>query len=695
MEDKNADPQILTADQVVLFMNHLSPEVQGSAAETTTNNINPMPSQTTPKTNKTVRGLSFSKPKARFAEPNHLLPPKTIIESDEHQPLNPHEDPSSSSDDDDEWFENIGGDGEDETQAKYRKRKERKINKRALIEWTLFLIIMTCLVCSLTLRSLQHKLQWGLELWKWCLMILVLFCGRLVSGWVVGFLVFLIERNFMLREKVLYFVYGLRKSFQNCAWLGFALVSWMILFPNVHKHNPVLKKNFRALVAVLIGATIWLLKIVLVKVLASSFHVTTFFDRMKESVFHHFILDALSGPPLDETEMEKPPLNGFHASKSLPARLRNRDVIGRTVSKKFGSRRIDMERLKKLSLHRRATAWSVKRLVKYVRSSGLSTISKTVDEFEAAESEINSEWEARTTAQRIFKHVAKHGAKYIEEQDLLRFLKREEVHTIFPLFEGALETGRISKSSFRNWVVHAYVERKALAHSLNDTKTAVQQLHKLASAIVSVIIIVVSLLVIGLATTKVVFVVTSQLLLVGFMFQNTCKTTFESIIFVFVMHPFDVGDRCVIDGVQVIVEEMNILTTIFLRYDMEKIYYPNSVLITKPISNFRRSPDMGDSVDFTIDVSTSVDAINALKKAIQAYIESKPKYWNPKHTVLFKEIENVDKMKMAVCVSHTMNHQNYGEKSSRRSELVFELKKIFENLGIKYHLLQQEVHLTQ
>lgn len=181
-----------------------------------------------------------------------------------------------------------------------------------------------------------------------------------------------------------------------------------------------------------------------------------------------------------------------------------------------------------------------------------------------------------------------------------------------------------------------------MAHSLNDTKTAVQQLHRLASAIVVVIIIVVSLLVMGVATIKVVFVVTSQLLLVGFMFQNTCKTIFESIIFVFVMHPFDVGDRCVIDGVQVkrdglflykrkaiifkilidcklqmIVEEMNILTTVFLRYDMEKIYYPNSVLLTKPISNFRRSPDMGDTVDFTIDVSTPVEDINALKKAIQ------------------------------------------------------------------------------
>lgn len=35
----------------------------------------------------------------------------------------------------------------------------------------------------------------------------------------------------------------------------------------------------------------------------------------------------------------------------------------------------------------------------------------------------------------------------------MRYLKRVEIHTIFPLFEGALETGKISRSSFRNWVV--------------------------------------------------------------------------------------------------------------------------------------------------------------------------------------------------------------------------------------------------
>ncbi|KAK9144159.1 hypothetical protein Sjap_004062 [Stephania japonica] len=570
-------------------------------------------------------------------------------------------------------------------------KNRKRVSWRCVTEWVFFLVIVSMLISSLVLKRYEKNVILGLLIWQWCLMFLVILSGRLVSGWLVSLSVFLIERNFMLREKVLYFVYGLRRSFQNCIWLALVLLAWSIIPSQVQKQHKVLQKVFKALIAVFIGATIWLVKILLVKILASSFHVATFFDRMMESVFHNYILETLSGPPLDEPHIGRPPRAEkawLNQSKSLPARLRH----SRTMK---GSRRVDMEKLRKLSLESTTSAWSVKRLVNYIRSSGLSTISRTVDDFGKAESEISSEWEARTCAQRTFKNVAKSGAKYIEEEDLLRFLRWEEIHTIFPLFEGAIETGHISKSAFRNWVVRAYIERKALAHSLNDTKTAVQQLHKLASAVVVVVIIVVSLLVIGVATTKVLLVVSSQLVLVGFMFQNTCKTIFESIIFVFVMHPFDVGDRCVIDGVQLIVEEMNILTTVFLRYDNEKIFYPNTTLSTKPISNFYRSPEMSDTVDFTIDVSTSVENINALKKQIQTYIESKPKHWNPKHSLLVKEIENVDKMKLTLCVLHTINHQNYGEKNMRRSELVFELKKIFENIGIKYHVLPQEINLTQ
>lgn len=96
-----------------------------------------------------------------------------------------------------------------------------------------------------------------------------------------------------------------------------------------------------------------------------------------------------------------------------------------------------------------------------------------------------------------------------------------------------------------------YKGRKALAHALNDTKTAVNQLNKLVTGIIIVVTLIVWLLLMGIATTKVLLFLSSQIVAAAFMFGSTCKTVFESLMFVFVMHPFDVGDRCVIEGVTV------------------------------------------------------------------------------------------------------------------------------------------------
>ncbi|CAI0439269.1 unnamed protein product [Linum tenue] len=636
-----------------------------------------------PKPTKTLRRLSLSKPKARLLEYNYPLAPSSIPENinspnnNDHKPT--HSDDSSSSQDDDEWshdddFDETSTSLSSSKQKLHRRRK--KFPLRYFIECVMFMAILACLVTSLTVHPFNRRKR----VWKWCLMVMVTFCGRLVSGWMMAVAVFAIERNFMLREKVLYFVYGLRKGIQNCVWLGLVLLSWTFVFsPQLHKKYKLLDRVYRGLVAVLVAAVIWLVKIVLVKTLASSFHVATYFDRMKESVFHHYVLDTLSGPPAERAAVEQ--RSGLMESKSMPAdggRRRKRRVLGKSRSTNTttsSSRKDTVEELRRLSLESRTSAWGIRRLVNHVMTSGLSTISKTVDDFAKAESEIGSEWQARGAAKRIFVNVAKPGAKYIEEEDLMRFLSRVEIHTIFPFFEGALETGRISKPSFRNWVVRAYLERKSLAHSLNDTRTAVHQLHKLASVVVVVIIAAVTVVLMGLANLQVIFFVTTQMVVVGVIFQNMCRNVFESIVFVFIMHPFDIGDRCVVDGVQ--------------------IYYPNSVLLTKPISNFYRSPEMSDAVNFSVDISTSMDTIHALKKAIQIYIESKPGYWNPKHSVVVKEIAPMNLMNMALCVQHTINHQNYGERNYRMTELILELKGMFDNLGIRYRLLPQEIHLTR
>ncbi|CAI0375194.1 unnamed protein product [Linum tenue] len=352
---------------------------------------------------KTLHRLNFSKPRSRFSEPNTPTARTYIthLSSDE-----------SESEEDEDFDPADDGDPKRRRSRKYSRFIKLKATKRAWTEFSFFLILASFLIYSLTFTPLKHKTEFGIEIWKWCLMVLVLFSGRLVSGWAVGFLVFLIERNFMLKEKVVYFVYGLRRSFQNCAWLALALLAWtVIMFGDTddEKNAAVLKKLFRGLVAVLIGATLWLIKILLVKVLASSFHVTTYFDRMKESVFHHYILDALSGPPLEVAVVEAGRRRrgwSLRPSKSLPPEIKET----RPAAEAAAERRIDMERLKKLSMERRASALSVKRLVNYIKSSGLSTISTAVDGFGQSE-EIHSEVEARSCGRRIFRNVAKPAAK--------------------------------------------------------------------------------------------------------------------------------------------------------------------------------------------------------------------------------------------------------------------------------------------
>lgn len=44
-------------------------------------------------------------------------------------------------------------------------------------------------------------------------------------------------------------------------------------------------------------------------------------------------------------------------------------------------------------------------------------------------------------------------SSYIEEDDLLRFMIKEEVDLVFPLFDGAAGTGKITRKAFTEWVV--------------------------------------------------------------------------------------------------------------------------------------------------------------------------------------------------------------------------------------------------
>ncbi|KAI7737113.1 hypothetical protein M8C21_007422, partial [Ambrosia artemisiifolia] len=608
--------------------------------------------------------------------------------------------------------------------------KELRYSKWTLLQLFSLVLIVGGLVCSLTIDYLKHKYLFDLELWKWGVMVLVLICGRLVSGWGIRVIVVLIERSFVLRKKVLYFVYGLRKAVQNCVWLTLVLIAWQCIFDKkvkrVTKGSDVLPYVTRVWICLLVATIFWLLKTLLVKVLASSFHVSTFFDRIQESLFNQYVIESLSGPPLIEIQHEREEEDRMmeevqklqKAGATLPADLKanifkkSGRFIGtsRTNTPKVGKsgkfseaatpRKVDegitIDHLHRLN-QKNISAWNMKRLMNIVRTGVLSTLDEQLEGTTRGEDEnageITNEKQAKAAAKKIFRNVAKPGSKRIYLEDLMRFLREDEALKAIRLFDAESETKGISKGALKNWVVNVFRERRALALSLDDTKTAVNKLHQMMNVAVGILIIMIWLLILKVATTKNFIFLSSQLLLVVFVFGNTCKTTFEAIIFLFVMHPFDVGDRCEIDSVQMVVEEMNILTTVFLRYDNQKIIYPNSVLATKPIANYYRSPDMGDAIDYCIHVSTPVEKVALMKERITSYIENKSDHWYPAPMIIVRDVEDMNRLKISIWLNHRMNFQDMGERWQRRALLVEEMIKIFRELDIEYRMLPLDINV--
>lgn len=192
----------------------------------------------------------------------------------------------------------------------------------------------------------------------------------------------------------------------------------------------------KLMVCMLVATSFWLVKTLMVKVLASSFHVNKFFDRIQEALFNQYVIETLSGPPLVEIENhiieEERTLAEVNrlqnAGANMPPDL-GENVLpaksgrsGRFPKPQPGIKTDEKEQVISIDrLHRlnpkNVSAWNMKRLMKIVRVGALSTLDEQLHDMNKQDDEsttqIKSEIEAKRAASKIFLNVAKAGSKYV------------------------------------------------------------------------------------------------------------------------------------------------------------------------------------------------------------------------------------------------------------------------------------------
>ena len=252
-----------------------------------------------------------------------------------------------------------------------------------MLEFIIFVSILCLLIASLALKKLQNHVIWDLELWKWCLLALVILSGPLVSRCFITITVLLIEKKFMLKHLVLYFVYGLRTSVSVFIWLTCVLLVWIFLFDHGYgvKRSKETSKIFhhitRTLASFVAGAAVWFVKTLSVKLKSVSFQSKRFFHRIHQSIFHQHVVQVLSAP-----------------QKNKVKKLRNANIAMQFIS------RINKEKkAKRITTIEKISACILQGLIS---CSGLkSSMSSELDVF----SEIKSESEAKNLADKIIKKL--------------------------------------------------------------------------------------------------------------------------------------------------------------------------------------------------------------------------------------------------------------------------------------------------
>lgn len=306
--------------------------------------------------------------------------------------------------------------------------------------------------------------------------------------------------------------------------------------------------------------------------------------------------------------------------------------------------------------------------------------------------QLGSQRSARKLAKLLFTNLADNKSALVAEDFIPYFKTEDEARQAFALFD-ADKNGDISKEEMREAVQRIYRERRALSTSLKDMSSAISKLDGVLMFIGLIVVIFIWLLIFN-GDSTVANIVPLSTFVVGFsfIFGNSAKAIFESMIFIFATHPYDVGDLVCIDEEWMFVKEFGLLSTTFRTVINQEVVAPNALLATsKYIYNSRRSGAQWEYTLIQLSFDTSLETIEKLRTRLRAWTKENDREFGGPLEVNFNSISQQNAVELIVAFEHKGNWQDWGARWNRRTKLMRQIKSISEDLGIVYQLPPQPI----
>jgi len=254
--------------------------------------------------------------------------------------------------------------------------------------------------------------------------------------------------------------------------------------------------------------------------------------------------------------------------------------------------------------------------------------------------------------------------------------------------------GSISFEEMTKTIVEIYRDRKDLFTTLYDRENVAEILANVFQFIYWIIIVLVSISIFKEGALKEALTpLAGAVLALTFVFGNSLKNIWESMLLIFVIKPFSVGDRLTLNGFPTMkVNRLRLFTTEFYAMDGRQFIVPNSFLVTNTITQYKRSRDFAAS--FKLQVSGNTMSSAKFKKftsTLKTWLKNDDANWNHhKFQCFISEFEETHIFILEVWAE--LKGLTWNEPSKfrvPRTRLFFAIQDTCKQLGIECHRAPQ------
>ncbi|TFK54216.1 hypothetical protein OE88DRAFT_1624688 [Heliocybe sulcata] len=530
------------------------------------------------------------------------------------------------------------------------------LNVSIVTRWAIFIIPVMALLWIpgiLGLTTFPHAEVWGVRLIWWSIWLSVVWGGWWASLAAARFL------PHIARASVGVVAVGSRRYIdwldvlhRYVALFGWTLSIWITFNALINAHDgdgsqksqSIISFIAKLLFAIYICAAVLAFEKLSIQWIAGKFHERSYAERIADQKFAIKVLTIL-----------------YRHSTDIPGRsdtLRDGPVN------------------KRASMNPKLFLKKALRGVKYAATTTTTALGNVASEMAGSsvlqpnspeakvKTALDSANKSRLLARRLYYSFVRPDHDYLEVRDIARFFPtQDDAMAAFALFDKD-DNGDASRDEIELACMDYHREQLSIEHSMRDLDSAVGRLDNIFMSLYVIIAILIIAVALDTQLTTLITGAGTLILGLSWLIGNSAQEVLTSIIFLFIKHPYDVGDRVDVGKDSYTVKEIRLLTTVFIDGQGGQVLAPNTVL----------NAQMSETFKFDVDYSTTFDELEQLRSKMLAFVEGERRDYLPVFDVTVVDIEDQEKMTVQADIKYKSNWQQGAVKARRRNKWICALK---------------------